>query len=71
MVAVEAAGAVAGVSEWDGDLYRAYQPAAETTTPVRLYAAPYYAWANRGAGAMRVWIPCRSLRICPQPTESI
>ncbi|HEX2156100.1 MAG TPA: hypothetical protein VHS79_03815 [Actinomycetes bacterium] len=21
-------------------------------------AIPYFAWANRGAGAMRVWIPC-------------
>jgi len=22
-----------------------------------LTAVPYYAWANRGAGAMRIWIP--------------
>lgn len=29
-------------------------PAAE---PVRVTAIPYYAWANREAGAMRVWIP--------------
>ncbi|HXM54960.1 MAG TPA: beta-L-arabinofuranosidase domain-containing protein [Candidatus Dormibacteraeota bacterium] len=26
-------------------------------TPVRLRAIPYYAWANRGPAAMRVWIP--------------
>jgi hypothetical protein len=25
--------------------------------PVTLTAIPYYAWANRGANAMRVWIP--------------
>jgi hypothetical protein len=25
--------------------------------PVELTAIPYYAWANRGAGAMRVWVP--------------
>jgi DUF1680 family protein len=25
--------------------------------PVTLRAVPYFAWANRGAGAMRVWIP--------------
>ena len=25
--------------------------------PVTLTAVPYFAWANRGAGAMRVWIP--------------
>jgi DUF1680 family protein len=27
---------------------------------VVLTAVPYYAWANRGPGTMRVWIPrCR------------
>ena len=25
--------------------------------PVELVAVPYYAWANRGAEPMRVWIP--------------
>ena len=25
--------------------------------PVAIRALPYYAWANRGADAMRVWIP--------------
>jgi DUF1680 family protein len=25
--------------------------------PVRITAVPYFAWANRGAGAMRVWLP--------------
>lgn len=25
--------------------------------PIQLTAVPYYAWANRDAGAMRVWIP--------------
>jgi hypothetical protein len=25
--------------------------------PVTLTAVPYFTWANRGAGAMRVWIP--------------
>jgi DUF1680 family protein len=24
---------------------------------VTIRAVPYFAWANRGAGAMRVWIP--------------
>ena len=27
--------------------------------PVMIGATPYYAWANRGQGAMRVWIPRR------------
>ena len=25
--------------------------------PVELTAVPYHLWANRGAGAMRVWLP--------------
>ena len=28
-----------------------------TATPTRLLAVPYFAWANRSAGAMRVWVP--------------
>lgn len=28
-----------------------------TPAPVRLTAVPYFAWANRGAAPMRVWIP--------------
>jgi DUF1680 family protein len=30
------------------------EPAGE---PVELTAVPYYAWANRADGAMRVWVP--------------
>ena len=26
-------------------------------SPIRAAAIPYYAWANRGPGTMRVWIP--------------
>ncbi|WAP53876.1 glycoside hydrolase family 127 protein [Streptomyces sp. S465] len=29
----------------------------KTSAPVRVTAIPYYAWANREPGAMRVWIP--------------
>jgi hypothetical protein len=43
---------------WDGDLYL---PLAEDralpSREIQLTAVPYYAWANRGPGAMRVWIP--------------
>jgi uncharacterized protein len=39
----------------------AYHPAHEGDLgpgePVTLRAVPYFAWANRGAGPMRVWIP--------------
>lgn len=37
-------------------LYSSYQPNAETYQPVEVTLIPYYAWANRGEGEMRVWI---------------
>jgi DUF1680 family protein len=38
-------------------LYGAYDPAPAADKPVSFTAIPYHAWANRGAGAMRVWLP--------------
>ncbi|GAC1360660.1 MAG: glycoside hydrolase family 127 protein [Ktedonobacteraceae bacterium] len=38
-------------------LYHPYTAARPTYTPTRLTAIPYYAWANRVAGAMQVWLP--------------
>lgn len=38
----------------DGPLYRDYRPA--KTRPATLRFIPYYAWANRGEGEMRVWV---------------
>lgn len=40
--------------EENAALYRCYAPAKET--PVTLKFIPYYAWANRGEGEMRVWV---------------
>ena len=46
---------VAGVVPAAGDvLYGEYAPA---TAETRLIAIPYFRWANRSPGAMRVWIP--------------
>ena len=39
---------------WGDELYSAEKPV--ETAPVRLTWIPYYAWANRGPGEMRVWI---------------
>jgi DUF1680 family protein len=39
------------------DLYGAYDPAPPVDKPVTFTAIPYQAWANRGPGAMRVWLP--------------
>jgi uncharacterized protein len=58
IVAIRAAGFQVDTASWRGRLYRA---AGSAPPPRRrgiaLTAIPYYAWANRAAGAMRVWIP--------------
>ncbi|CAM4078218.1 glycoside hydrolase family 127 protein [Paenibacillus alkaliterrae] len=40
-------------SNWQGELYK---KAKYSEMPVTIKAVPYYAWANRGAGEMLVWI---------------
>jgi DUF1680 family protein len=42
---------------WTGGLYRPKQTEGEKRIPLKL--VPYYAWANRGAGEMTVWLPVR------------
>lgn len=43
---------------WDGRLYQpALAPDAAAMRAVTVTAIPYYAWANREPGAMRVWLP--------------
>ncbi|MCC6166585.1 MAG: glycoside hydrolase family 127 protein [Caldilineaceae bacterium] len=58
---VQLDGVAYDTSGWDGTLYR---PLDNLTPPqgraVKLTAIPYYAWANRGPGVMRVWIPLDS-----------
>ncbi len=45
-------------SEWKGQLYRPYprQDGPPTSRPYTLTAIPYFAWANRIPGQMRVWL---------------
>ncbi len=57
VVTIEAQGKVAEEGVWQGRLYRPVSKQTPTYRDVTLTAVPYYAWANRGAGAMRVWIP--------------
>ncbi|MBO9595516.1 MAG: glycoside hydrolase family 127 protein [Niabella sp.] len=45
--------AVAG-ENWDQVLYREIK---KELQPARITLIPYYAWANRGASDMRVWLP--------------
>jgi DUF1680 family protein len=58
VVVVEAHGAVVGGRAWQDELYRSAPVEDLPQREVVLTAVPYYAWANRGPGAMRVWIPC-------------
>ena len=44
---------VAAEPDWNS---RLYQPS-HTTRRVELTAIPYYAWDNREAGPMKVWLP--------------
>ena len=41
--------------DWDGKLFREVQPRVSRT--VKAQFVPYFAWGNRGAGEMSVWLP--------------
>lgn len=56
VVVLQGEGVLLDLSGWEGALYRAYTPA-KPPKPYALTAIPYYAWANREAGAMQVWLP--------------
>ena len=57
---VDAAGFVADTEGWGDQLY-ASEARTEPRAAVTLRAVPYYAWANRGPGAMRVWVPASTV----------
>ncbi len=56
---VALSGVVRDVDGWQDVAYRNLHAPGEATpgSPVRLLAVPYFAWANRDEGGMRVWIP--------------
>jgi hypothetical protein len=57
--AVALSGVVRGVGGWEDVAYRDLHELGGATpgSPVQLLAVPYFAWANRDEGGMRVWIP--------------
>lgn len=57
--AVALTGVVRELDGWRHAGYRGLDELPETgsASPVRLLAVPYFAWANRDEGGMRVWIP--------------
>jgi DUF1680 family protein len=42
---------------WEGVLYRDHGPSSKE---IELTAIPYYAWDNRSAGEMRIWLRART-----------
>ena len=56
-VAIKAQAMAIDIGDWQGCLYRSVTKTDLRKRYVTLTAVPYYAWANRGPGAMRVWIP--------------
>jgi DUF1680 family protein len=55
---VRAAGFQLDTASWNGRLYRPVRPQdGAIRRRLDLTAIPYYTWANREPGAMRVWIP--------------
>ena len=54
---IKTTGYVVDHQQWQDTLYRPVTQVTAQRRPVRLTAVPYHLWANRDAGAMRVWIP--------------
>lgn len=58
IMTVQLKGYVLQMDEQRNHLYRRLDSNGKLSRrPIQLTAIPYYAWANRGAQAMRVWIP--------------
>jgi len=53
ILGLQGSGEVAAARDWTGHLYLPSIPARR----VPVLAIPYFAWDNRAAGAMRVWLP--------------
>lgn len=59
MLAIHIAGTRRTSDAWGESLYR--QDFEQTKQPVGLFFIPYFAWANRGEGEMRVWVEEKSM----------
>ncbi len=53
---IRAGGVVPDRTDWQNHLYQPLKQA-DSLRSMNLVAIPYYAWANRGPGAMRIWMP--------------
>lgn len=57
VVVVEGQALKVELEPWQGKLYRRVECGQPERVPVNFTAIPYFAWANRGTGKMRVWLP--------------
>ena len=57
-VALEGRGLAIATGDWSSSgLYRDFDPAARQAKEFHLVLVPYFAWDNRGASEMSVWLP--------------
>jgi len=57
VVRIETAANEIDGSGWNGELYLPVGEASASRRQIPLRFIPYYAWANRAPGPMRVWVP--------------
>lgn len=57
VIEIKAQGSLELMSGWEGKLSRTLPSSEPQYQDLELTAIPYYAWANREPGTMRVWIP--------------
>jgi DUF1680 family protein len=63
LMAIQSFGYIVEDAAWQDRLYRRLKhPQNMLKRQVQFTALPYYAWANRGVSAMRVWIPVEAHR---------
>jgi len=55
IVALEGSARYRREKKWTTELYRPLKPVPQEPLPIRMI--PYFAWKNRGPGAMAVWLP--------------
>jgi len=55
IISLEGSGLYREEDPWNGLLYRPLKESG--LRPINLKMIPYFAWANRGASSMSVWLP--------------
>jgi uncharacterized protein len=57
VVALEGKGLAVAAGAWNDQLYRDFDATAREPKAFHLVLVPYFAWDNRGASEMSVWLP--------------